>query len=248
MVIYPTVNFHSFALLSAISMVKKNGVISNPGFSLLHAACRYLLLLNLICTFFLTLPVNLEAQDKILLISGREIPCRVTRVTDFDIYYIKTPDAPERKIDRDGVYAVNYGNGHTLFIYRPDPESGDENRYSYKEMRMFIQGQQEAKKGFRPASAYIGSFVFGFAGSQVGLFYGPLVPATFSFVFGIPQVRLQPKSVSNANYLLDDSYVQGYLKAAKAKKVQALVRGSILGFVTGFTTFYIYYKSTDRQQ
>ena len=173
-------------------------------------------------------------QDKILLISGREIPCVIVKITDFDILYRKPISDKEKSIERDAVYSVNFANGNSVFIYKPDADFDDEMRYSYKEMRMFITGEQDAHKGFKSPASFVLSFAVGFAGGFfLDPFYGPIVPAVFSFVAGIPEPRIQPHTVSNPNFITEEPYILGYRKTAKIKKIQSLVKGSILGLIGG---------------
>ena len=107
------------------------------------------------------LPVLL-AQDHILLMNGEEIEGRVLGQSTLEVRYLqekRNGSLVERREPTSGVFSVTDSLGKEKVWYFMDTIFG--NDLSVDQMRWFIKGEQDARRGYKPIWPMIGGFATG---------------------------------------------------------------------------------------
>lgn len=129
----------------------------------------------------LILSLKVNAQDTIVLITGKTIPVKSVEYHGYSIDY-RTPDGLKLKsIDVSRVYSVKYSTGAERVVFRTD--SLDAADFTEDEMRRFIIGEQDARALYQNSSVKFISFGIGGGGTFFG-FFGLPVPFLFSSAIG----------------------------------------------------------------
>jgi len=174
--------------------------------------------------------------DTILFNAGKVLVAHVID-TSGDKVTIERPNSSKHKkieIERSEIFSIKYANsGKEIILYIYDTLIG--NDYTIPEARLFIAGEQDARRGFHAVGTSIGAFVVGAASGITGasfFTFGP--PFLYVGIMSYPPIWIRHKSVSNINNVKADPYLYGYDNAALKKRVlRSLLWGSI-GLVTGF--------------
>lgn len=183
-------------------------------------------------------------MDTVLLQNGEVIPCKVMRITENDLVLKQSEKVVrEFNIDRDRVFSYTTSTGeHLLYAY--DTLAG--NYFTVEEMRYFIKGEQDGKKGFKAKPAFYTNMIIGAASGVTGSFFFPVPAFAFAILVGIPKVKIRKNTVGNLDDLNHLPYIMGYERMARRnRKIQALVGGG-LGLVAGLGTFLIL-QASDKQ-
>lgn len=178
-----------------------------------------------------------EPLDTVYLMSGKTLACVVKDSTD-DQLKVLVPKKGNFKadfIDLDLVYSVRYKNGVESVFYKQDTLFG--NYYTAQEVKYYMQGERDAIRSYRcpvwTAGAFVAGFGGGISGSYVFTFLAPFAYAGGTTFF---RVKIKPGTVSNPDYLKYDTYLLGYEKEARKRRIlRALVWGGI-GMVGGIAT------------
>jgi hypothetical protein len=178
-----------------------------------------------------------EPLDTVFLMSGRTVAGVVKDSTD-DQLKILIPKKGNFKadfIDLDLVYSVKYKTGVESIFYKQDTLFG--NYYTAQEVRYFLQGERDAVRSYRCPVWSGGAFAAGFAGAMYGgyifTFFTPFAYAGTTTFF---RIKIKPGTVSNPDYLKYDTYLLGYEKEARKRRIfRALIWGGI-GMVGGIAT------------
>lgn len=178
-----------------------------------------------------------EPLDTVYLMSGRTVAGVVKDSTDeqLKILVLKKGNFKADFIDLDLVYSVKYKNGVETVFYKQDTLFG--NYYTDQEVRYFLQGERDAMRSYRCPVWSAGAFVFGFAG---GAFGGYIIPFLAPFVYAgtstFFRIKIKPGTVSNPAYLRYDTYLLGYEKEAKKRRIfRSLIWGGA-GMLSGVIT------------
>jgi hypothetical protein len=197
--------------------------------------------------FFLSLYSVLSTQytfaqqkpaDTLYLMNGRILNVTVIDTLFGFATFVDPEDSLKRShIENERLFAIKYKSGDIFYYYEQDTIA---NWFSREEMWMFMQGERDARKGFKPHGSFYGSMASGIAGGLTGTLLGPLAPLAFSACVGIPWVRIKHSTVSNANNLTSDAYILGYEREARKKRrIRALI-GSVIGMAVGYTTYFVW--------
>jgi hypothetical protein len=178
-------------------------------------------------------------KDTILLMNGDKIACEVV---DTIYHHTKIKFQKKKKekilvIDNEEIFAVVYKDGHENVVYEQDSLAG--NYFTPAEVRMFIYGERDAQKYYRCPLATGSSVLVGFASGYVGSILSLIPPFAYSFILLVPKIKIKYKTVSNPEYLSSDTYLLGYEKVAKRKKLFRSLVGGIGGMVAGLYTFQL---------
>lgn len=178
-----------------------------------------------------------EPLDTVYLMSGKTLACVVKDSTD-DQLKILVPRKGNFKadfIDLDLVYSVKYKTGVESVFYRQDTLFG--NYYTAKEVKYYMQGERDAIRSYRCPVWTTGAFVAGFGGGISGSYvFTFLAPFAYAGATTFFRVKIKPGTVSNGDYLKYDTYLLGYEKEARKRRIlRALVWGGI-GMVGGVVT------------
>ena len=182
-----------------------------------------------------------KPADSLFLMNGRIL---VTPVLDtlFGLAtFIDPTDTSKRShIENDQLFAIRYSNGNVFYYYKQDTIS---NWFSREEMWLYMQGERDAKKGFKPRGSMLGSMACGIAGGLTGSLFGPILPLIYTAGVGLPWIRIKHKSVSNMALLDYDSYILGYERVARGKRRIYAIIGSGIGMLLGYTTYFVWLKN-----
>lgn len=137
--------------------------------------------------FFLLTGLVCQAQDTLILITGRTFIVKSVEIGEYSIGYQKidpkNPNAKTRmrSMDPERVFAVHFKNGTEQVVFQTDTfDSAD---FTVEEMRKFIKGEQDAREFYHNQSPKILGLAVG-AGSSIFTFYGLIGPPLFSTVLG----------------------------------------------------------------
>ena len=197
------------------------------------------------CTvlFFISLMsiAQKKAGDTLYLMNGRMVAVNMIDTLFGAATFVDPNDSTKRAhVENDQLFAVKYSTGEIFYYYEQDTIS---NWFSRDEMWLFMQGERDARKGFKPHGSFYGSMVSGIVGGLTGTLFGPLAPLAYTACVGLPWVRIKHNTVSNANNLTSDAYILGYEREARKKRrVRALI-GSAIGMALGYTTFFVWLKN-----
>lgn len=181
-----------------------------------------------------------KPADSLFLMNGRIVVAPIID-TLFGLATFQDPtDTSKRShVENDQLFAIKYHNGDIFYYYEPDTIS---NWFSRDEMWMFMQGERDAKKGFKPRGSLFGAMAMGVAGGVTGSFFGPIAPVAYTALVGLPRVRIKHNTVSDQSYLLSDAYILGYEREARSKRrIYALI-GSGVGMILGYSTYFLWLK------
>ncbi len=142
------------------------------------------------------------------------------------------------EIENDLIYSIRYKDGHEQIIYEQDTTTG--NYFTAEETKMFIFGEQDAEKNYRCPGATIIGVVIGVGSAYMGNFLSLIPPFGYTALLLIPKVKIKYKDVSNPVYLNYDTYVMGFEKVARRKKILRSFIGGIGGLAAGLYTFFLF--------
>jgi hypothetical protein len=180
-------------------------------------------------------------KDTIVLLNGSVFYATVIDTTG-GVTSIKSKKNPDKNIiiENDRIFSIIDSTGEHL-MYAYDTTLGNE--FTIPEMRYFILGEQDAEKGFKANGAFFGNLALGAAAGVTGYFLCPIPPFAFTAFSGLPKVKIKHSTVSNLEYLKQETYLMGYERVARKKrKIRSLIGGGI-GLGVGLGTFFIL-KST----
>lgn len=198
-----------------------------------------MLMRHLFTLFFILSAVFCFAQDTLVMIDRAPKVGTFSRIEGEYVIYKKRNR--EKSIEIDKVFSIRSPGLDEKIIYRLDTLEG--NIYSISEMKDYIQGQQDARKGFRKKSKYIGmgGFVAGAVGSMGGLLYGPVSILAYTGLVGYSKPKLREKRGFNPDMIASPPYIDGYSTMAKRYSTRAAFVGSTVGYVTGIFALSIFF-------
>lgn len=189
----------------------------------------------------------IKAQDTILLLTGHVIPCKIYQENEnvISCEYQKRGRDEKLVLDTYRVFSIKYGNGEEKIFYKQDTLNG--NWFTVDEMRYFIYGEQDAMKGYKsPMTSILGVIAgagAGFFAMESLIFFGaPLVYASGNL---LPYIIIDRKTVRDEKLLEQETYVQGYERVARSKKIQNALKSSAAGLLLGIGAYYLV-KEIDR--
>jgi hypothetical protein len=182
--------------------------------------------------------------DTLLLMNGSKLAGEVLDTTyhKVKVKYVKK-SGKERTIliENDLVFSIRYKDGHEKIIYEQDTIAG--NYFTADETRFFIFGEQDAEKNYHCPGVVITSFAVGLASGYMGNFLSLIPPFAYSGILLIPKIRIKYKYVSNPVYLNYDTYVLGFEKVARRKKIFRSLVSGIGGLGVGFVAFGVWFTN-----
>ena len=182
-----------------------------------------------------------NAQEKMVLINGREIKIKSHVVNDDYVFYYRTDDIRNKKrlAEKIDVFSILKEDGYEEVIFQPDTVNG----LSLEEARNYIRGEQAAMK-FYNEQAHIGeSAIIGVA-SSILIFYSLPLPMFNAVIMG----KFSPKKMKipegyDAPYSATDEYKIGYQKKARNLKIQQSLKWGYIGLGVGLVGFIVYYSN-----
>ena len=192
--------------------------------------------LVLVLLAFLASALFVRGQDRILLMNGQTIDAKVIGQSTLEVRYalIKNNKVKERAEPTEQVFSVTDSLGVEKLWYFQDSMFG--NDFSVQEMRHYIRGEQDARKGYKPIIPMIGGFVAG-AGLVIGLdieFMAMLIPPVYGAAMALPRVHVTRGSITNPLMDGDNFYAYGYARAGKNKRIIRSLLSSAVGVAVGY--------------
>lgn len=179
--------------------------------------------------------------DSLFLMNGRIVVAPVLDTLLGAATFIDPEDSTKRAhVENDQLFAIRYHTGDIFYYYRQDTIS---NWFTRDEMWLFMQGERDARKGFKPRGSFYGSMLFGIAGGITGTFFGPIAPLAYTALVGLPKVRIRHNTVSNINYLDHDAYILGYERESRARRRMRALIGSGVGLTIGYSAYFLWLKN-----
>ncbi len=183
--------------------------------------------------------ISTKAQNKdtILLMNGNIV---VEKVLDTLIgaVTIVNPAKVSEKLhyEYDDIYCVKYASGFTDYYYTQDTMKG--NYFTREEMKYYMYGERDARKGFKAPGSLIGAGLLGLASGGLGIFFAPIFPYSYMALTGITKVRIRHSTISNPNYIDQDAYILGYERVSRSRRrIKALIGGTI-GLAAGYGLYF----------
>lgn len=194
---------------------------------------RSLLLLSLL--FLAQLTAIAQAQDRILLMNGQVIQGKVLGQSTLEIRYLMDSrrGLRERAEPTESVFSVTDTLGRERVWYFYDTVFG--NDMTEQQMRWFIKGEQDARKGYKPFWPMVGGFVAG-AGLTIALdleVNSLLIPPLFAASMTLPRVHVTRGSITDPLMDGDEFYAYGYAKVGRTKRVLRTLLSSAVGIAAG---------------
>lgn len=193
---------------------------------------RHLILLFVLCAS----THAASAQDRIILMNGEIINTHVLGQSSLEIRYKefgKNGKVKERAEPTETVFSVIDSLGKERIWYFYDTVFG--NSLSVDRMRWYINGERDARNGYKPIWPMVGGFVFG-AGASIAanlevnsLFLPPL----YSAVMILPRVHVTRGSITDPVMEGDEDYAWGYAKVGRSKRVVRCLLSTFAGVVVG---------------
>ena len=191
--------------------------------------------------FFLLFATAILAQDQVTLISGVVVDGKVTNLTDSVVSYDqeKKGRTKSRTLDAYRVFSVNYADGREVIVYEQDTALG--NYFSKDEMRLFIQGEQDAAANYKGRKAFLVGAALGVAGGVAipESFLVVLVPVGSTLLAVAPRIKIKPELTRDRKLLSEPAYLMGFERTARGKKIQNVLKGSVLGTILSVAGYSI---------
>ena len=176
-------------------------------------------------------------KDTILLLTGDILTGVISEVTPVFLTIKDSDKITEgASIETERIFSYTNKSGEHV-LYTVDSALGNE--FTVAEMRYFMRGEQDGKKGFKARPAFYTNMLVGIAGGLSGTFFFPIPAFTFAALAGLPKVKIKKSSVRYPSDLNHPTYRMGYERMARRnRKIQSLIGGGI-GIVAGLGTFLI---------
>jgi hypothetical protein len=199
-------------------------------------------LLFLVCLYILPISQAL-AQDKILLMNGKEMECRIVADSGYVIVYdITKRNGKVKQVmsNKGEVFSYTQLDHEEVIVYTQDTTFGD--IYNASEMRAFLAGQADARNNFKAKHIAIIGFAscatIAFLGKD-GYFTAVGPPLVYTVVQLIGKVKIREKTMSNKNYKYNDIYADGYEPPARTRKIITAFSSGMLGSAVGLAVYFI---------
>ena len=102
---------------------------------------------------------------------------------------------------KEDIYSIKFNGGEETIIYKQDTL---ENEYfTPAEMRIYIQGEQDASAGYKTPVATAGACAVGLGSGLMLGFLAPIAPAVYTIIIGSRWIKIKKKYVSNPDLLKD---------------------------------------------
>jgi hypothetical protein len=188
--------------------------------------------------------VKSTPKDTLVLMNGLKLAGDVmdTVFHNTKLKYVKKSGKEKTiVVDNDLIFSILYKDGREQIVYEQDTANG--NYFTADETRLFIYGERDAEKHYHSPVVTITSIIIGVGSGYAGGFLCLLPPFAFSGLMLIPKIKIKYSSVSTPGYLNYDTYVLGYEKVARRKKLFHSLIGGFGGLAAGLYTFQVLIKN-----
>lgn len=172
--------------------------------------------------------------DTVYLLSGKTVTGIVKDSTDDELKILipkKNGDFKADFVDMDLVFSVKYRNGQESVLYKQDTLFG--NYFTPQEIRYYMYGERDARANFHCPLWIAGAFAAGFGGGYFRSALSPVPAFAYSGLTTAFRVKIRPGSVSNPDNIKYDTYILGYEKEARKRRLFQSLIWSGIGMVAG---------------
>lgn len=175
------------------------------------------------------------AQDKINLMNGQILEGRVLGQSTLEIRYQvrKGERLIERTEPTESVFSVTDSLGRERIWYFMDTVFGNE--LTIPQMRWYMEGERDARKGYKPLVPMLLGFVAG-AAPVLALdleVNSLLIPPVYAGLMAWPRVNVTRGSIRDPSMEGDPNYAMGYAAAGRPKRVLKCLASSFIGVGVG---------------
>jgi len=179
------------------------------------------------------------AQNKIILLNGKEIPALTPSLQGEKIVYRSPLKNKLKKINADHAFSFQDANGLETVVYQKDPlDTGD---FNVEDMRSFIKGEQDADRYYRNNVNKVAAAAIGAAGGLLNI-YGLAVPAIYSTIVGGTSPNADKQEVSDVSMLSNPVFREGYERRCRDRKIRNSLFFGYGGFAVSVTMLAILLK------
>lgn len=189
------------------------------------------------------------AQSNILLLGGQSFNGKLIEEQEEKFIFEVVNKKGKTKtigILSDRIFSITTNQVEKIYY---EVDTNDEDLYSVEEMRMYIYGQQDAAAHHKTSFTVLAA---GAVSASLGFVFGAdnnallLTSPVFGALAGGAVTRNQPKpeNARDPQVLSDPAYVDGYIKAARTKKILNSIKAGIVGGIVGSFTGLIYANNT----
>lgn len=176
-----------------------------------------------------------DAQDRINLMNGQVIEGKVLGQSSLEIRYLldKNGRLVEREEPTESVFSVTDSLGREKVWYFMDTLFG--NDLTIPQMRWFMAGERDARKGYKPWLPMAGGFLVG-AGAVIAMdleVNSLIIPPAYAGLMAWPRVNVTRGSLSDPGMEGNNYYAMGYSAAGRPKRVIHSLISSALGVAVG---------------
>jgi hypothetical protein len=178
--------------------------------------------------------VSLKAQDKILFLNGKTLEGTLLEKTNYEFTF---KDQKEKQfiIDKYRIFSYTKDNKESI-VYEFDTLSG--NFLKVEDMKMFVYGERDAYKTFKPRVSNVLGFAAGIAGGYLmhsdNSFVYIATPLIYTPITLLFPTKVKQSKTTEVKYLQEDEYLRGYERVARAKRTQGALKTSLVGMGVGF--------------
>ncbi|MFN8777319.1 MAG: hypothetical protein ACK5XV_11190 [Flavobacteriales bacterium] len=192
---------------------------------------------------FLIWALSIHCQDKILLMNGSEMDCRIVgdsgTVVVFELKK-KSGKTKTREVHKSDVFSITRSSAPERVLYIQDSLFGD--IYTIDQMRMYLAGQRDGRALYRAMpTAVVGFLICGaaaYAGGD-GVLTATAPPILYMLVQLAPRIHIREKYMSNVNYKYNEIYASGFEPPARTRKILSALSGGYLGSAAGVLIYFI---------
>ncbi len=185
--------------------------------------------------FFLSLslsvsPSDVSGQDRVTLLTGKVLEVKSASINDSTVTFQKfgSTSMKRRVFEKRKVFSVTFETGKEKVVYEPDSMENEE--YNKAEMRMYVQGEIDAREHFRSPLTTIGGVAVGSGGAFFAI-YGSTLPMLYSGSVVLFKTNMAKQNLPDQTILDSEPYINGYSTQARKKRIKNALIGSVSGYL-----------------
>ncbi len=200
---------------------------------------------NLILFFLIVLSYSGISQDTAIFVSGDKLALMNYQKDSIDqnIFIIKTMKGKYRVVNKEEIFSFLRKAGGEEIIF--EPFEAEDINFTVENMRIYIQGEQAARKNSGTGLATLSGFIIGVASpillSSLGtsyLFYSPLPIAMVNFTIGMT-IPSKKSVIRKYPDIHNEFFVEGYRYTARNKRLNNSIKSGLIGLGVGIISSFI---------